>query len=55
MEKYVSGALHPSEVFEMYSNLDIFDKEKFIDMLANDEESVRIITHHPEVEYRFEK
>ena len=54
MEKYESGALHPSEVFEMYNSLDIYDKEKFIDMLVNDEDSLRLIVHHPDVEYRLD-
>ena len=55
MEKYVSGAQHPSEVFELYKNLDVYDKEKFIDMLVNDEDSLRLIIHHPDVEYKLEE
>ena len=55
MEKYESGVLHPSEVFELYNSLDVYDKEKFIDMLVNDEESPRLIVHNQDVEYRLEE
>ncbi|MBP5722378.1 MAG: hypothetical protein J6X18_02180 [Bacteroidales bacterium] len=43
MEKYESGVLHPSEVFELYNSLDVYDKEKFIDMLLDDENSMTIV------------
>lgn len=42
-EKYLSGILHPSEVFEDYLKLDIFDKERFIQMLTNDEQSAELL------------
>lgn len=35
-EKYESGVLHPSEVLEMFRQLDVVDKEKFLEMLSNE-------------------
>ena len=35
-EKYDSGVLHPSEVLEMFRKLDVVDKEKFLEMLSNE-------------------
>ena len=35
--------MHPSEVFEDYLKLDIFDKERFIQMLTNDEQSAELL------------
>ena len=45
-EKYLSGVKHPSEVFEEYLKLDVFDKERFIEMLANDEDSLKLLTEN---------
>lgn len=35
-EKYESGITHPSEVYESFKSLDVFDREKFIRMMMDD-------------------
>ncbi len=42
-EKYLSGALHWSEVMDMFNKLDIVDKENFIYALENDEFAMDVI------------
>lgn len=36
VEKYESGITHPSEVYEIFKSLDVFDREKFIGMMMDD-------------------
>mgnify|MGYP007133703425 CR=1 FL=1 len=36
VEKYESGITHPSEVYESFKSLDVFDREKFIRMMMDD-------------------
>ena len=37
-EKYASGTLHPSEVFEQFKKLDVFDRDSFLMMLLLDDD-----------------
>lgn len=43
VEKYLSGVTHPSEVIEMFRKLDVCDKEKFVDMLLEDEDVLEML------------
>ena len=54
-EKHLSGVKHPSEVFEDYLKLDIFDKERFIEMLANDEESFKLLINNINIQVAVEE
>ena len=42
-ERYLSGVTHPNEVMEMFRKLDIDDKEKFVDMLLEDEDVLEML------------
>lgn len=37
VEKYLSGAMHPTETLESFRRLDIVDKERFVEMLLNED------------------
>ena len=37
IEKYLSGATHPTETLESFRRLDIADKERFIEMLLDED------------------
>lgn len=37
IEKYLSGVTHPTETLESFRCLDIVDKERFIEMLLNED------------------
>lgn len=37
VEKYLSGATHPTETLESFRRLDIVDKERFICMLLDED------------------
>ena len=37
VEKYLSGATHPTETLESFRSLDIADKERFIEMLLDED------------------
>ena len=36
-EKYLSGVTHPTETLATFRRLDIVDKERFIEMLLNED------------------
>ena len=43
IEKYASGILHPSEVYAQFKSLDVFDQERFLQMLLDDEDFIELI------------
>lgn len=37
IEKYLSGVTHPTETLESFRRLDIADKERFVEMLLEED------------------
>ena len=53
LEKYESGALHPSKVFELYKSMDVYDREKFLDLLSEDENLFKEMTRYLDLSYEY--
>lgn len=51
IEKYASGILHPSEVYDQFKSLDVFDQERFLQILLDDVEVMEMMHKIKNEEY----
>lgn len=51
VEKYLSGVTHPTETLESFRRLDIVDKERFIEMLLDEDGVINMFEEALRINY----